>query len=191
MTDFAAPYLRALEWAATLQPRSHSSPHHQRCVDELWPWIEPLGISRGLDAGCGEPPSLVLDLLRRHGIEAIGLDGMARCDCPGELHALPFGDNAFGLVVARHSLEHCIAPYVALFEVKRVTRRYALLVLPENNRKFTDWPGHLSMYDRNGWENIFRRVGFTVTRFGTGDFTEGDSRGVDMEWRYLLEKVVE
>lgn len=189
--EVSGPYLRALDWAKALQLRCPTSPHHQRCVEELWAWIEPLCVKRVLELGCGEPPSPVLDLLRRHGIEAVGLDGMAACDCPGDMHALPFEDNSFDLVIARNSLEHCIAPYVALFEMKRVTRRYALLVLPDNNRKFTDWPDHLNVYDRNGWENIFRRVGLTVSCFGIEDFTEATARGVDLAWRYLLAKEVE
>jgi len=178
---------KGLAWARALQQPAPVSLHHTRAVAELWPWIARLGIRNALEVGCGEPPGLIIAMLRSHGIDAIGLDGLSICDVPGDMLDLPFGDKTFDLVCSRHSLEHVLIPYLALMEMIRVSRRWLLVVVPMDSQKSLTWPDHLNVYGRGGWELIFERLGLVRVRHETGNHAEEGAPWPDDEWRWLLE----
>ncbi len=182
----------ALAWAGTLRETAGVSGHHERAVWELWPMLEALGIGTALEVGCGEPPYLAARMLREHGVAVTTSDAFSLCDVAGDVHDLPFGDSTFDLVVARHLLEHTLCPYLALMEMRRVSRRWALVVLPTVSDKFIDWPDHLYVMPKRAWERAFGLTRWRITRYEEGDFTEvhirESGRWQDIEWRYLLEK---
>ncbi len=182
----------ALAWASSIQLFAPISPHHRRAVAELWDTLAPLGIKTALEVGTGEPPGLVVEMLREHGVKAYGLDGQRGSDYQGDMHDLPFPADTFDLVVARHSLEHVLIPYVALREMKRVSKKWVLAILPQISKKTLEWPDHLHLYGREGWELIFHKVGLKVEHFEIGDHTEEFAQQghlwTDLEWRYLLRK---
>ena len=177
----------ALEWAKIGQPLSCSSvcEHHVRAIHELWPIIEKVKPQIVLECGAGEPPSAMSEMLRHKDIQVIGIDFISKADIQVDMHTMPFVDKSFNLAVARHTLEHCIAPYLALSEMKRVAY-YLLVVVPQDSTKFRYWGGHLNVYPREIWEMIFRRLNLGVCYFGVGDFSEPGKEGTDFEWRYLL-----
>lgn len=183
---------KALDWAKSIQQFAPISDHHRRAVSELWPWIEPLDVQTALEVGTGQPPGIVVQMLRDHGVTAVGLDGQAGSDYQGDMHDLPFDDKSFDLVVSRHSLEHVLIPYVCLFEMCRVSRKWLLCIVPTDVPKFVNWPDHLHGYSQLGWEMMFRKCGLTIEHFEVGDFTEGyalrDGLWRDEELRYLLRK---
>lgn len=180
----------ALNWAKSIQRFAPISEHHVRAVNELWPVLGPLQIQDSLEVGAGEPPGIVTQMLRDHSVDAKSMDYQAGCDYQGDIHFLPFSDNHFDLVVARHVLEHVLIPYVVLQEMNRVARRYLLVVVPQVSRKTLDWPDHLYILNQDGWENIFRHLGLEVAYFAVGNHTEQHALDHnlwnDLEFRYLL-----
>lgn len=178
----------ALNWAASIQQFAPVSEHHRRAVGELWQMLEPLGIKTALEVGTGEPPGLVVEMLRQHSIEAVGLDIRSGSDYHKDMHDLPFPDNSFDLVVARHSLEHVLIPYLAVMEMRRVSRLWLLAVVPTDSVKCAQWPDHLYNLSQEGWRTMWRHLGLRIERFEVGDHTEAGAPWTDLEWRFLLGK---
>ena len=145
-----------------------------------------------LEVGAGEPPYLTARFMREQGIYTITLDRLSKSDCNGDAHMLPFRDESFDVVVARHVLEHVLSPYQVLIEMMRVSRRWLLIVVPINSGKSLSWPDHLWGLDRRAWELIFRRLGLQIDGFEEGNHTEQYAldQGLwqDLEWRYRLRK---
>jgi SAM-dependent methyltransferase len=83
-----------------------------------WPWPSPilcLGPRNGLE----------LDYLEQASTrEVVGLDLFSSDPRirVGDMHAMPFADNAFGLIWASHVLEHAHHPGQVLDEIERVLR---------------------------------------------------------------------
>ncbi len=48
----------------------------------------------------------------------------------GDVFKMPFQDNTFDLVINSHLLEHLDNPYRAISEIKRVSRRHILTIVP-------------------------------------------------------------
>lgn len=97
---------------------------------------------RVLEVGCGE--GLVIQSLSRR-LPATRFDGVeldagalarAKALCPeaccmrGDLHALPFRDRAYDLVLCLEVLEHLAEPGLALQEIRRVSGGGCLLSVP-------------------------------------------------------------
>lgn len=94
-----------------------------------------------LDAGCGEGHILARFLAGRYS-QVCGLDldmqrlqyardhQACRMIWQANLHTLPLPSNAVDLVIALEVLEHVGHPERALSELHRVTRRYAILSVP-------------------------------------------------------------
>ncbi len=89
-----------------------------------------------LEIGVGN--KFVNDSLKRHGIEVKSMDISSdlKPDVVASVHKIPFRDRSFGIVMACQVLEHL--PFdlfrVALSEMSRVTRRYAIVSLPNRSR---------------------------------------------------------
>ena len=125
-------------------------------------------------------------MLERCGLTVITIDAMASCAVSADMHALPFANDAFELALARHSLEHCVAPLVALREARRVAS-WLIVVVPEDAEEWLYWGGHFTILPRRTWEHLFRLSGWQIQFFAKGDFSlQGDMRAV--EWRYLLRR---
>ena len=182
--------MRVLDfWAHEGQPASRSQdvPAHVKAVAELWPIVERTGAARVIELGAGECPTAIETMLAGHGIATATLDCNSEADIRGDMHELPIKDKAFDLAIARHSLEHCVAPYLALQEMMRVAR-WGLVVVPEDSDKFRHWQGHLSVFPRGVWERMFRILGLRIAYFEYGDFTGIKEKERNVEWRYLLER---
>jgi SAM-dependent methyltransferase len=105
--------------------------------------IATLGVKSVLDVGCGE--GFVMDHLvnkNKQVIQSIGLEikihsiKSGRNLFPGNImvngsaYQIPFHSNEFDLVICSEVLEHLDNPSVALGEIRRVSRKYCLLTVP-------------------------------------------------------------
>ncbi len=104
--------------------------------------LRDLKIDDVLDAGCGE--GFILSELKRHNIgkHLEGIDSskealfIGKRYFPylnlkhGDIYSLPYEDNSFDLVICTEVLEHLEKPNEAINEIKRVSRKYCLLSVP-------------------------------------------------------------
>ena len=175
-------------WLATQQYPSCSQDcaWHRRAIDELIPLVEASGASTAIELGAGEPPSYGARMLKRCGLTVTTVDMAAKANMQADIHDLPFPDGTFDLALARHSLEHCVAPLVALREARRVAR-WLVAVVPEDAQEWLYWGGHFAIFPRHIWEHLFRLAGWSIRYYEAGDFSPTMSRS-DIEWRWLLER---
>ena len=108
-------------------------------IENLKAAISPLeDINRVIDIGCGEGFVInCLDLPDMTGVDisknALRLaKGRNRnCNlCAGSVYELSFKKDSFDLAIATEVLEHLEKPEKALREIRRVTRKYCLLSVP-------------------------------------------------------------
>lgn len=88
----------------------------------------------GLDVGCGGT--------RHKGF--VGLDVMrtAGADILADAHFLPFANGVFSVVYSSHVLEHVKHPYIALMELRRVSKGSIIIRIPMSN-PYSDPKEHL------------------------------------------------
>jgi len=174
-------------WTHEGQPASRSQDvlAHVRAIEELLPIIERIEAKTVIELGSGERPTTLETLLAKQDIKVTTLDIKLGSEIQGDMHYMPsIANQCFDLAVARHSLEHCIAPYYALKEMTRIAK-WALVVLPEYNKRFVSWQGHMSVFSRSVWERMFYLMSLKVEYFSIGDFSN-EKKVKNLEWRYLL-----
>jgi ubiquinone/menaquinone biosynthesis C-methylase UbiE len=86
---------------------------------------------RGLRVHAIDPVPTMIELTQWHAAEA-GLSGVVDAGL-GDVHALPFDDDAFDLVVALGVLAWLHSPLKALQEMARVTRTGGTIIVTANN----------------------------------------------------------
>ena len=147
-----------------------------------------------LDIGCGAGPGL--RYLAMRGAPAVGVDaslyalkqarelvasgGFVQTDARG---SLPFGDGAFGLVVASEIIEHLALGVPFLRECRRLLRPGGILLLTTPNlwdiRRITKplvgeiWSGHadpthINLYNPRRLAREMKEAGFADARVRTG-----------------------
>lgn len=81
----------------------------------------------------------------------------------GEMHELPFCDGEFDFVYSKETLEHSVAPYIALCELSRVSKIGAGFIhyIAEGIEKQSEWY-HLSCFPPYVWVDLFYLAGFQV-----------------------------
>ncbi len=83
----------------------------------------------------------------------------------GDMHDMPYQSGAFDLVYASNVLEHALAPYCALMEIRRVLRPggIAYLVMPSfAGPEGGAGPFHLHCLSREVWFELLRKTGLGV-----------------------------
>ena len=152
------------------------------CVKELKP-------KTILDAGCGE--GFVLSLLLEHSIKAkmTGIDisseaiKIAKSNnrkmslLKGDIYGLSFDDNAFDLVLCSEVLEHLDDPRKALKELKRVSKKYLLLSVPNEPwfmlgsliggkyvRNFGNHPEHVNHWNSRTFTKFLYSQGLSMIK---------------------------
>lgn len=85
----------------------------------------------------------------------------------GEMHDLPFKRGVFDVCFSNGVFEHSIAPFVAACEMNRVlkTGGHAILVVPtERNTRLIYMHQHISIFNEDGYKNLFMKSGFVLVR---------------------------
>jgi ubiquinone/menaquinone biosynthesis C-methylase UbiE len=175
LDDLAADVYREL-------PTEHHASAAHDAIDRL---VAGLGVESAVELGCGTAPSL--DRLRELGVATHGVSlGSEPCAHPvtrADMHFSGLPSASHDLVVARHALEHSPMPLLLLLEIHRITRRYALVVVPCDERAWVEWPNHYSVFGKETWRTLFRRARFRIVAEGDGPLEPAST-----EWRFLLEK---
>jgi len=118
---------------------------------------------------------------------------------------LPYADNSYDMVFARHVLEHSPMPLITLMEWHRVSKQYALIVLPAPEYWQVFGKNHYYVLPKAQWWNLFNEAGWKIVK--DQDFTTShplferhympEAAPADRVWhgppkvvefRYLLEK---
>lgn len=85
----------------------------------------------------------------------------------GDVHYLPFKDNSFSLIIARHVLEHVTNPILAIQEWHRVTSNRVIIVVPSQYVNDLS-EAHLFAWNKITLKNlllkVFSRVEVNYTR---------------------------
>ncbi len=108
-------------------------------IENLKATIAPLdNINRVIDIGCGE--GFVINCVDLPDITGVDISKNAlklakgrnqNCNlCAGSVYELSFKNDSFDLAIATEVLEHLENPEKALQEIRRVTRNYCLLSVP-------------------------------------------------------------
>jgi methionine biosynthesis protein MetW len=117
-----------------------------------------------LDLGSGD--GLLLDLLKKKGIQGKGLDiseeGVLKAKKKGldvEVfdfnNILPFEDNTFNVVIMLDLLEHLYDPEFLLKEARRVSKQYVIVGVPN----FSSLPARIQMLSGKIPENNYPKKG--------------------------------
>jgi SAM-dependent methyltransferase len=172
---------------------------HDRFTAEAWERAKELfALPKGskiLDIGCGQGVALkyfLRDEMEPIGI-AIGTD-VEVCRANGhpaiemDLTFLDFPDGTFDLVWCRHVLEHSVAPYFSLAEVRRVLRpggwAYIEVPAPDTACRHQDNPNHYSVLTRSMWLSLMGRAGFKRVQMAERKFEV--PAGPDLYWSFFV-----
>lgn len=109
-----------------------------------WEWIK--DARRILDLGCGT--GRMVQRFLAEGRDALGItyqDSELGHDSvlKGDMHDVPFEDETFDAFVMWDSLEHCIAPLIALAEARRILRPRGRGIIFMPGEMWTDKPYHI------------------------------------------------
>ncbi|WP_339305818.1 methyltransferase domain-containing protein [Paenibacillus sp. FSL L8-0435] len=166
---------------------------------QLMQLIDP-GAKRILDLGCGDGKTTrilqeVLPSSQIYGLTANETEATENSDAElqivyGDAHKLPFEDSYFDAVYARHILEHCVAPFIAIQELNRVLSLGGQLIVavPENNEWADSYPDHYSVLSQLMWEKLFVQCGFSIKKSFKGTWFAWGASAELPELRFQLEK---
>lgn len=157
----------------------------KKIIDE---WIVPLQPKKVLDIGCGWGEAL--DYLATKGIDSLGLNvGMDYRKCKQEgknvlemdMHFMKdIPDNSFDLVYLRHVLEHSPIPLYVLSEIHRITKQWAIIVVPPDSIGVTG-TNHYSVFSTPLWVRSMEYSAFEVEEKAEDQFV--------IEHWYKLKKI--
>jgi SAM-dependent methyltransferase len=149
-------------------------PGHQVMLEGITDkWLSVLsGLNSILDVGCGQGQAF--PVLRKYAktVEGVTLGtDAAVCNQKGypvntsDMTFLPYSDERFNLIFARHVLEHSPMPLLTLMEWYRVAKQWLLLVLPDPDHYTYTGRNHYYVLNRqqidnllgvSGWHPIWR-----------------------------------
>lgn len=141
-----------------------------------------------LDVGCGEGVSLLQTVSVSSSLLLVGFDlDMERVKIGvravkdvhllvANAHYIPLIDESFDVVMCLETLEHVGEPLVAVAEIARVTKRYALFSVPNEPwwrlgnmarfkylRSFGNTPGHINHWTTGNFKKMIKSK-FTLLR---------------------------
>lgn len=152
-----------------IYPQPPDNKHVSAIEDVCTRWLPDIeGIKDILDVGCGQGQAM--EILARYGkVTGVTLGSDADvCLANGQnvkradMSFLPFEDETFDLVFARHTLEHSPMPLISLMEWRRVSRQYLLLILPTLAHYGPRGKNHYYVLSPAQWLNLFDNAGWKI-----------------------------
>jgi SAM-dependent methyltransferase len=150
-----APFLTAQEYEALYRdhPRVHEGTDNSRaCVERI---IRDTVGASVCDVGCGT--GVLLKKLRdaRPGLERLtgvdfvvddsaGIEGVEYV--AARIEALPFADRAFDTVICTHVIEHVLEYREAIAELRRITARRLIIVVPREREYRYSFNPHFNFF---------------------------------------------
>lgn len=106
----------------------------------------------------------------------------------GDIHAMPFETGVFDSLYCSNVMEHCLAPYCALMQCRRVVRDGAdvYFIMPD----FAGDHGgsgtfHLHCLDQRVWQELLHKTGFRLVDYQTTPYVDN----VTLYHHFLCEAV--
>jgi SAM-dependent methyltransferase len=152
----SAPFVTAEEYSALYRthPRVHDETDNSRaCLDRIV--ADALGPTI-CDVGCGT--GVLLEQVRTNSVEnftsLIGVDIIKQGNLFGDniefisgwVENLPFADKRFDTVVCTHVIEHILDYRRAIAELRRITRRRLIIVVPREREGIYTFNPHLNFF---------------------------------------------
>jgi hypothetical protein len=136
-----------------------------------------------LGAGAGTLLYMFPDNIQRDGLSM----GKERPEyIEGDMNTPPIGDKEYELVLARHCVEHSLVPMVMLCEMARITKRYALVVVPVCSDDIAEMINHYAVFTPTSWRAMFKKAGFKILREKLNNPIYEDNVSNYFEDRFLL-----
>lgn len=159
----------------TTYPEPRTEVHEnitREMIKRVLPRMRPGGAV--LDVGCGSGPAL--EQFKALGVPAIGVtvneSDLKACLNQGfdvrerDMNDLAFDDGRFGMVWARHVLEHSVIPMWTLAEFNRVLDTGGILYVevpgPDTACVHEANPNHFSVMGWKAWYSLIAKSGFEV-----------------------------
>ena len=130
----------------------------------------------GIDVGCGSnkicSSSIGVDLTLRGDKGKYGNQkgAISQADVQSSGDNLPFKDESFDYVVAKHNLEHYSNPEKTLLEWKRVLKKKGKIgvIVPDNNYVDSDALDitHYSKFNLSSLSSLFKKAGLHILEKG-------------------------
>ena len=103
-----------------------------------------------------------------------------------DMHFTTLKDKSYDLGILRHALEHSVMPYIMLLELKRIVRKYVIIVNPIYCKRMFEWQNHFSVLPKRMLVNLFEKAGFDVLRYKKSSYYLNEFGDWDKEHRFLL-----
>lgn len=156
--------------AADIYPQPLDSEHTRRTKEVVMRLCD-VGLKSVLDVGCGQGVAFPFLKSLNLQITAITL-GQDYQVCKKEhtgvkvleadMHFLPFENESFDIVFARHVLEHSPMPLLALMEWYRVAKDRLVVVVPSAETEIIGGRNHYYVLPKMQWKALFKRAGWVI-----------------------------
>ena len=155
----------------------------------------PKNIRNVLDVGCGQ--GFLAGEFNNMGLAWTGVtigEDYRICKKNGlnvnesDMSFLPFEDNSFDLIFARHVLEHSPFPVITLMEWRRVCKGWLALVAPSPDYWGWGAKNHYSVMSKDQLEWLLKRSGWSEINSQT--FTNRDQKFMK-HWKVLQQAIFE
>ena len=169
-------------------PQPVDEGHTALALDVIDNWIADLdNCDSVLDVGCGE--AFLQPAFEYLGIKYTGVclgedytkaNKLGRSVEKHDFNFMPYKDEQFDLVFARHALEHSVMPLISLMEWHRVATRWLCLIMPKPKYWTFIGRNHYSVMALSQCRFLLQRAGWKIV---------GEDHSHYTEYRFMCEKV--
>jgi len=129
-----------------------------------------------LDVGCAHGYLIEKIRMKFPNITLSGMDVKAPANeitfkfIPGKIESIPAEDQSFDVVTCTHTLEHIINVKKAIEELKRITRKQLIIVVPRQRYFYYTLDEHVNFFHyKESLTSLFETENYTCKRIG-GDW---------------------